>query len=53
MKNLKIIVCTTFRDFTGSENDDIQRLFLSSLDFQSYKNFELVVTLFGEKRSPK
>lgn len=45
----KIILCTTFRDFTGSENDEIQKLFLQSIASQTYKNFELVVTLFGEK----
>jgi len=46
---MNIIVCTTFRDFKGSENDEIQRMFLKSLENQTYKNFELVVTLFGEK----
>lgn len=45
----KIILCTTFRDFKGTENDNIQRLFLNSIASQTYKNFELVVTLFGEK----
>lgn len=45
----KIIVCTTFRDFNGSENDDIQRLFLQSVASQTYKTIEFVVTLFGEK----
>lgn len=47
---LKIIICTTLRDFKGSENDDIQRLFLKSLETQSYDNFEVVITLFGEKK---
>ena len=45
----KIILCTTFRDFTGSSNDDIQKKFLTSIEDQSYKDFEVVVTLFGEK----
>lgn len=45
----KIVLCTTFRDFNGSENDEIQRLFLQSIASQTYSNFELVVTLFGEK----
>lgn len=49
MSNLKIIVCCTFRDFNGTENDEIQRAFLRSLENQTYKNFEMVVTLFGEK----
>ena len=49
MNNLKIIVCSTFRDFKGTENDEIQKVFLKSLENQTYKNFEIVVTLFGEK----
>lgn len=50
MKDLKIYICCTFRDFNGSENDEIQRNFLKSLLSQTYKNFEMVVTLFGEKK---
>ncbi len=50
MKYPKIIICTTFRDFKGTENDEIQRLFIKSLESQTYGNFELVVTLFGEKK---
>jgi hypothetical protein len=53
MNNKKIIVCTTFRDFTGSENDTIQKMFLESIENQTYKNYELVVTLFGEKNVEK
>jgi hypothetical protein len=49
MENKKIIICTTFRDFKGNDNDNIQRLFLESLEKQTHQNFELVVTLFGEK----
>jgi len=49
MKNLRIIVATTFRDFKGTENDELQREFLKSLSYQTYRNFEIVVTLFGEK----
>lgn len=52
-KKPKIIICTTFRDFKGSENDDIQRLFLRSLESQTYRNFEVVVTLFGEENVRK
>lgn len=47
-KNLKIVVCTTLRDFRGNENDKIQHLFLESLEKQSYRNFDLVISLFGE-----
>lgn len=49
MENKKIVICTTFRDFKGTENDGIQRLFLNSLEKQTYQNFVLIVTLFGEK----
>lgn len=49
MDSQKIIICTTFRDFKGNENDQVQRLFLESLESQKYKNFEVVITLFGEK----
>ena len=28
MNKVKIIVCSTFRDFSGTENDKIQNLFL-------------------------
>jgi hypothetical protein len=48
MNNPRIIICTTFRDFKGTKNDDIQRSFLKSIKRQNYKNFELVVSLFGE-----
>ncbi len=50
MSNKKIIVCTTMRDFNGSDNDLIQIKFLESIKAQSYKNIEVVITLFGEKR---
>lgn len=46
----KIIIATTFRDFIGDENDKIQRLFLESIKNQTYKNWELVVTVFNEKK---
>jgi hypothetical protein len=45
----KIIICTTFRDFNGSENDDIQLLFLKSIMEQTYNNYLVVATIFGEK----
>lgn len=45
----KIYISTTFREFDGSANDEIQRLFLYSLKSQTYKNWQLVVTVFNEK----
>jgi hypothetical protein len=45
----KIYISTTFREFDGSANDAIQRLFLESLKSQTYKNWRLVVTVFHEK----
>jgi len=44
----EIVVCTTFRDFDGSENDAIQHLFLESLRAQTWSNWRLVVTVFNE-----
>lgn len=46
----KIYLCTTFRDFNGSLNDELQKSFLRSIKEQTYDNFELVVTMFGEKK---
>jgi hypothetical protein len=45
----KIYISTTFREFDGSANDAIQRLFLESLQSQTYTNWQLVVTVFHEK----
>jgi len=45
----KIYIATTFREFDGSANDEIQRLFLSSLQSQTYKKWQLSVTVFNEK----
>jgi len=45
----RIIVATTFRDFKGNENDNIQHLFLDSILKQKHSNWELAVTLYGEK----
>jgi hypothetical protein len=44
-----IFIATTFREFDGSANDAIQRLFLESLKSQTYANWQLVVTVFHEK----
>lgn len=46
---LKIIITTTFRDFKGNINDKMQIQFLKSLKRQTYQDYALVVTLFGEK----
>lgn len=46
---MKIYIAVTFREFDGSENDNIQVLFLNSLMQQKFKNYELVVTTFEEK----
>lgn len=46
----KIIVSTTFRDFVGSDNDKMQIGFLKSLKRQTFQDFILVVTVFGEKK---
>lgn len=44
----RIVVCTTFRDFVGNENDKMQLNFLKSLKRQTMMDFILVVTVFGE-----
>lgn len=46
---MKIVLATTFRDFKGTENDRIQYLFLENLKRQTFQNFTLAVTTFGEK----
>ena len=53
MNDIKILLCSTFRDFKGTENDEIQKMFLTSIENQSYKNYELVITLFGERNVQK
>jgi hypothetical protein len=45
----KILICTTFREFNENENAKMQNMFLDSLKSQTYKNFELIVTIFNEK----
>lgn len=44
----RLVVCTTFRSFDGSRNDRIQREFLRSVAAQTYPDWELAVTIFGE-----
>ena len=50
---MKIIIATTFRDFQGSINDEIQKNFLKSLEQQDNKKFKLVYTVFQEKNVEK
>ena len=45
----RIYVCTTFREFNGDPNAEIQQRFLDSLEAQTHTNWELVATTFGEK----
>ncbi len=49
----KIILCTTFRDFNGDDNDKIQRLFLKHLKNQTHTNWLLAATIFKEKNVPE
>lgn len=53
MEQHKIILCTTFREFDGSDNAKIQELFLESIKSQEYEDYILVVTTFGEKNVQK
>lgn len=46
---MKIILCTTFREFKENENDQLQYAFLDSIKKQSYQDFLFVTTTFGEK----
>lgn len=47
--NKKIYVCTTFREFCGDTNSIIQDKFLNTIKNQTYKNYKLIITTFGEK----
>lgn len=50
----KILITTTFREFEeGNKNSDMQADFLRSLIAQTYQDFVVVVTLFGEKNVEK
>lgn len=44
----RLVVCTTFRSFDGSPNDRIQREFLRGVAAQTYPDWVLAVTNFGE-----
>ncbi len=46
----EILVCVTFREFDGGENDAIQRKTLESFRQQTYKNYCLIVTVYREKK---
>ena len=50
---MKLIVASTFREFDGSENDRIQRVFLEGLKNLKHTDLELVVTTFGERTVKK
>lgn len=45
----KIYLCTTFREFNGNKNAKIQEKFLQTIKNQTYDNYELIITTFGEK----
>jgi choline kinase len=47
--DVKIIIGVTFREFNGSENEKIQRLFIESIKNQNYSNWRMVVTIFNER----
>lgn len=46
----QIVISTTFREFDSSDNDKMQIGFLKSLKRQTFQDFILVTTIFGEKR---
>ncbi|MFM2482035.1 hypothetical protein [Celerinatantimonas sp. YJH-8] len=46
-------IATTFREFDGSANDQIQRLFLERLSSESEVDIKLIVTTFGERNVKK
>lgn len=50
---LQIVISTTFRDFDGSHNDNMQLNFLLSLKRQTFQDFVLVATVFQEKKVDK
>lgn len=45
----RVLICTTFRDFSGSHNDRIQHLFLTGLQEQTHQDWSLIVTVYGER----
>ncbi len=49
----QIVISTTFRDFDGSANDEMQKKFLYSLKKQTFQDFQLVATVFAEKNVVK
>lgn len=50
---MKIYISTTFREFDGSSNDQIQRLFLERLSKEKNSEIKLIATTFGEKNTLK
>lgn len=49
----QVVISTTFRDFDGSHNDNMQLNFLFSLKRQTFQDFVLVATVFQEKKVDK
>ncbi|MBL18747.1 MAG: hypothetical protein CMC82_02815 [Flavobacteriaceae bacterium] len=45
----EILIVTTFKEFDGGRDDQIQRFWLENLKKQTYQKFKLVVTNFREK----
>jgi hypothetical protein len=52
LRNREVLIAITFREFNDDYNSKIQEKCIESIAKQSYGNFKLVVTTFGE-RSPK
>jgi hypothetical protein len=46
---VKVIVAVTFREFNGSENEKIQRLFIESIRNQTYSHWRMIVSVFNER----
>jgi hypothetical protein len=49
----EIVIVTTFKEFDGGRDSQIQMSWLQHLNNQTYKNFRLVVTSFREKHVKK
>lgn len=46
---IRILIGVTFRDFNGSDNERMQRLFIDSIIRQTYPHWRMVVSLFNER----
>ncbi len=49
LNNREILIAITFREFSDDYNSQIQEKCIESIANQTYKNFKLIVTTFGEK----